>query len=123
VALGRPIPPLTLSLHERGTLSKWAHVVSGPQSQAPRARMILACAEGKTNTQVAQEICTTKQTVGKWRRRFLVRRIAGLFDEPRPGAPRRGTTVDVCRQDGLATCVRSASITTCGDDVYHLFRG
>ena len=103
MALGRPIPPLTLNLEERGTLSGWAHVVSGPQSQAQRARMILACAEGKTNTQVAREIRTTKQTVGKWRSRFLARRTAGLFDEPRPGAPRRGGEADVCRHNRLAT--------------------
>jgi transposase len=52
--------------------------------------MILACTEGKTNTEVAKEIRTTKQTVGKLRSRFFTLRTDGLFDEPRPGAPRRG---------------------------------
>jgi len=90
MVLGRPIPPLTLNLNERETLTSWAHCLSCPQSLAARARMILACTEGKTNTEVAKEIRTTKQTVGKWRSRFLTLRTDGLFDEPRPGAPRRG---------------------------------
>lgn len=30
----------------------------------------------------------TKQTVGKWRARFIERRIAGLYDDVRPGKPR-----------------------------------
>jgi len=89
MALGRPILPLTLNLDEYRTLTRWAHLLSGPQSLAQRARVILACAEGKTNTEVAREIRTTKQTVGKWRSRFLGRRTDGLVDEPRPGAPRR----------------------------------
>ena len=97
MALGRPIPPLTLNLNERETLTSWAHRLSCPQSLAARARMILACTEGKTNTEVAKEIRTTKQTVGKWRSRFLAQRTDGLFDEPRPGAPRRGGGCTSCR--------------------------
>ncbi len=38
---------------------------------------------------VAHQLRITKQTVGKWRRRFVVRRLDGLLDEPRPGAPRK----------------------------------
>lgn len=103
MALGRPISPVILSLDERGTLAEWAHLLSSPQSLAQRARVILACAEGKTNPQVAREIRTTKQTVGKWRRRFLARRTDGLFDEPRPGAPRRDAAVHAPYQNGLVT--------------------
>jgi len=97
MVLGRPIPPLTLNLNERETLTSWAHRLSCPQSLAARARMILACTEGKTNTEVAKEIRTTKQTVGKWRSRFLALRTDGLFDEPRPGAPRRSGGRTSCR--------------------------
>ena len=53
-----------------------------------RARIILACAEGLENQAVDQQLEVHPQTVGKWRRRFLVLRVEGLRDEPRPGAPR-----------------------------------
>ena len=55
---------------------------------AQRARLILGCTAGKTNTRVAHDLRLTKQTVGKWRTRFLAQRLDGLLDEPRPGAPR-----------------------------------
>jgi transposase len=59
--------------------------------------VVLLCARGLTNTAVASELHVTKQTVGKWRARFLAYRLDGLLDEPRPGAPRRITDWDVER--------------------------
>ena len=53
-----------------------------------RAKVILQCAE-KTGSAVAQDLHTTNTTVGKWRRRFVKQRTDGLYDEPRPGAPRK----------------------------------
>jgi len=53
-----------------------------------RSRIVLRCASGVTNTQVAEELRVTNATVGKWRSRFISRGIAGLLDEPRSGAPR-----------------------------------
>ena len=53
-----------------------------------RARVVLNCAAGSTNAEVAQKLNITRPTVGKWRERFRVRRLEGLLDEPRPGAPR-----------------------------------
>jgi transposase len=85
---GRPIPPLTLTSAEREALERWARRPRTAQAVAQRARLILGCATGKTNTVVARELRLTKQTVGKWRARFLRRRLDGLLDEPRPGAPR-----------------------------------
>jgi transposase len=59
--------------------------------------MILACAAGKKNQDVAATFHVTRPTVGKWRARFLERRLDGLLDEPRPGAPRKITDADVER--------------------------
>lgn len=97
MALGRPIPPLALSSDERVVLDRWTRRPTTAQALAQRARLILACAEGKTNTVVATELGVTKQMVGKWRARFCEGRVDGLLDEPRPGAPRTITDADVER--------------------------
>ena len=94
---GRPTLPLTLSNEERETLGAWARRPKTAQALAQRARMILGCADGKTNTAVAEELRVSKPTVGKWRSRFLERRVDGLLDEPRPGTPRRTADADVER--------------------------
>src|SRR2546429_7013414 len=77
---GRPIPPLSLADDERETLKQWARRPKTSQALAQRARIILACAEGKNNTEVADRWRVTKQTVGKWRTRFLNKRLDGLLD-------------------------------------------
>jgi transposase len=64
---------------------------------ALRSRVVLLAASGRSNTEVAYALRVTKQTVGKWRSRFLARRLEGLLDEPRPGAPRRITDAHVER--------------------------
>ena len=95
--LGRPTPPLTLTDDERETLGRWARRPKTAQALAQRARMVLECAKGKTNTGVAAELRVSEATVGKWRSRFLERRLDGLLDEPRPGRPRTVTDADVER--------------------------
>lgn len=60
---------------------------SGEVRMAERARIVLACLEGRRNDEVASEIGVRPNTVGVWRRRFAERGIAGLRDEPRPGKP------------------------------------
>jgi transposase len=52
-----------------------------------RARIILACLEGKEIQQVAGEIGASVATVSKWRSRFAQRGLAGLHDWPRSGKP------------------------------------
>ena len=74
MTLGRPIPPLLLSREERETLERWVRRPSSAQALSLRARIILTCAQGKTNTEVAQEMHLAKPTVGKWRSRARVRR-------------------------------------------------
>ena len=94
---GRPIPPLTITNEERETLERWARRPTTGQAVAQRARLILSCATGRTNTRVAHDLRVTKQTVGKWRTRFLATGLDGLLDEPRPGAPRTVSDADVER--------------------------
>ena len=79
---------LELSDDERETLQRWARRPTSSQQLAMRSRIVLACAEGSTNTAVATQLGLNKVTVGKWRARFIERRLEGLSDEPRPGAPR-----------------------------------
>ena len=54
-----------------------------------------------SNTETAAELHITVQTVGKWRQRFIEKRLDGLLDEPRPGTPRKLSAADVDRVIGL----------------------
>src|SRR5215469_8872952 len=95
--IGRPIPELSLSEAERTTLQNWARRPKSAQALAARAKLILACADQKTNTTVAQEFRVAEQTVGKWRSRFMEKGLDGLLDEARPGTPRKVSDADVER--------------------------
>jgi transposase len=53
--------------------------------------------EGINDVQIARRLHTTRETVGRWRRRFLSEGIDGLLDEQRPGAPRKISDKDVER--------------------------
>lgn len=86
-----------LTDHERETLKRWARRPKSPHSLAQRSRIVLGCAEGLPSTEVARQVGVHEATVGKWRRRFLARRLDGLVDEPRPGAPRQIGDDDVER--------------------------
>lgn len=94
---GRVLEPLKLSPFERKTLQAWTRRRKTAQGLVLRANIILAASADKSNIQIAEELATTRLTVGKWRRRFLEQRLDGLLDEPRPGAPRKITDDDVER--------------------------
>jgi transposase len=80
---------LVLTAEEKAALERWSRRPKSAQALARRSRIVLECARGESNTAVAQKLGITKQTVGKWRSRFLERRLDGLLDEPRPGTPRK----------------------------------
>ncbi len=88
---GRPKRPLTLTEDEQERLQSLAHRARSQPALARRARVVLACAQGLANQSVAKKLRCSLGMVGKWRSRFLRTRLEGLYDEPRPGAPRKIT--------------------------------
>jgi len=93
--LGRPKADLVITDDERAELTRLAARARLSRNVAFRARIVLACAEGITNREIAQRLRTEEHTVGKWRRRFIKERLSGLYDEPRVGAPRKITDDEV----------------------------
>lgn len=85
---GRPKAELVLTDEERTVLERLVRRRKSAQAMAMRARIVLCCAAGLNNRQVAEELGVSDGMVGKWRRRFVAKRLDGLFDEPRPGPPR-----------------------------------
>jgi transposase len=86
---GRPKQPLILTEEEQKRLESLAHRARSQPALARRARVVLVGAEGLDNKAVARKLRCSLGRVGKWRGRFLQNRLEGLYDEPRPGAPRK----------------------------------
>jgi len=80
---------LVLSEAERTELKQLSSRRKTAQALALRARIVLECARGLENQEVAARLRVAKGTVGKWRRRFVARRMDGLHDEARSGARAR----------------------------------
>jgi transposase len=88
---GRPSVAVALSEHERESLLRYQRRATVSQSLAARARIVMLCAEGRTDTEIAKMVGMGADTVGKWRHRFAERRLQGLLDDERVGAPRKIT--------------------------------
>jgi transposase len=121
-AIGRPKTPLVLTEEERAVLERWSRRGRTAQSLALRSKIVLGCADGKSNNDVARQLGTSAQTVCKWRARFVANRLEGLEDEYRPGAPRKITdemvervvvkTLEEMPADATHWSVRSMAKTT-----------
>jgi transposase len=88
------LAPLLLSDAERDSLEALARKRTASQSLVLRARIVLACAEDGgvvPLTAVAARTGVSRESVRKWRVRFMKERLDGLADAPRPGAPRKIT--------------------------------
>lgn len=87
------------------------------QQLAARARIVLGCAEGKTNLAIAEQEGCSQVTVSKWRLRFAADRLQGLADLPRSGAPR------TMGDDVVEAVVVDALETMPGEDTHWSTRG
>ena len=108
--IGRPSPALIVTDDERSELTRLTKRARVNRSLAFRARLVLACADGTAASAVAKRFRTTNATVGKWRRRFIDRRLDGLYDEPRVGAPRT-----ISDEDVEAVIVKTLETTPAGE--------
>lgn len=102
---GPQLSILQLTDEERRTLERWSRRPTTAQGLAQRSQIVLGAAAGLTNTAVAARLRLTRTTVIKWRQRFMARRLDGLLDEPRPGAPR--TITDVAIEAALTRTLES----------------
>jgi transposase len=85
-----PVPSsVELSAAERAQLESWTRRRTSAQALASRSRIVLLAAEGLNNVEIARRLGFQRNTVAKWRSRFLEHRLDGLTDEPRPGQPRK----------------------------------
>lgn len=85
---GRPSQPIVLSDEERAQLVHLANSRALPHGLVRRAQIVLACADGEAGTAIAERLRLNKNTVGKWRKRYLEFGIEGLHDELKAGRPR-----------------------------------
>ena len=79
---------IELTDDERAELTRWTRRRKTAHALATRARIVLAAADGLNNAQICAKLGVCHPTVQSWRKRFAERRLDGLCDEPRSGAPR-----------------------------------
>jgi len=108
---GRKPTPITLREEERQELEKLVQRHKTRQQIALRARIVLAAAEGKNNSEIARQFEVTRDMPRLWRQRWLDLEPISLEDLsveerledlPRPGAPPRISAEQICQIEALA---------------------
>jgi len=115
MAIGRPKPPLELSEEVKAQLEVMSNSRSLPYAQVRRAQIILLSAQGLTNTAIAKQVGLSIKMVGTWRQRFIDQGLMGLYDQPKPGAPRTISDEQVAEliQKTLKSTPKGATHWTC----------
>jgi putative transposase len=127
---GRRLEPLQMTDPTRQQLESMAASRTLPHGLVRRAQLVLLAADGASNATISGALGWSRNTVGKWRRRFLTDGLNGLYDELRPGAPRTITdeqvaavvrqTLETQPADGGPWSVRTmAAQTGLGRDTIH----
>lgn len=88
-------PEVVLTDDERAQLVAWSRRSTSANGLAVRSRILLAAADGLSNSAIARKLGVQQKTARKWRLRFLVDRLEALGDRPRPGRPRSVTDEQV----------------------------
>jgi len=114
--MGKTAAAIDLTQSERRELESLASRRKTAQGLAQRARIVLHAAEGGENKAISLRVGAAPNTVGKWRRRFAEHRVAGLYDEPRPGAPRQ------IGDEAIAETIRRTLETTPADATHWSLR-
>ncbi len=85
----RRVPAVHLTSDERETLERYARGRAVSHALSVRAQIVLRCARGELHYEIAKQLRVDADTVGKWRRRFVEGRLAGLSDLPKPNVHRK----------------------------------
>lgn len=80
---------VNLTKQERAILEHRSRKYTLPYFIVIRAQMMLLAAENLPNYQIAERLNTRREVVSRWRKRFVLKRLTGLEEEPRPGRPRK----------------------------------
>ena len=90
-----PLVQVELTDVEREQLESWSRRHTSAQALAQRCRIVLLAADGLRTGEICERLGVHRNTVAKWRGRFVAERLEGVLDEPRPGQPRKITDAQV----------------------------
>ncbi len=93
--MARIAAPVTLNKEQGEALVALVARRTTAQGLARRAGIVLACAEGLKDKQIAQRLGVHQETVARGRKRFIAHGTDGLYDAPRRGTPRTITDAQV----------------------------